>query len=876
MAESLTAAKRGTNVVPPLTSFVGRSDILRTLGALLGDDAQAADGTDGERREARSAARLVTLLGPPGMGKTRLAQRFVETHAARYASAGGAWFCDLTGASALHALVGAIGAVLDRRGADVADDPIEALAASIASRGATLLVLDNFEGMDRAAAEAVAALCRLAPDARVLVTSRVRLRVPGEVVIDLPPLALPTGDEEAEAVTLFRDRARDAGGFGATGETAASAADEEAIAALVRALDGIPLAIELAASRSRVLGIAELRARVARSIDVLGATDDGRHRTLRAAIEDSWDALALAPALRAGLAQCATFESNFTADAGESVVVVERSDVLALLSALCDRSLLTVRHEDGETRFAMYASIREVAREKAAAEGFAAGARARHRRWFVHRGRDLALVFERTGTARARAALARERLELEAIVRDPTAEAGDVALAVRALAPVLEVEGPHETGRLLLERGIAAAIDAGDAETECRLRIEHGNVFAKRGDAARSLADYERGRDVARAAGDRIGEAWALAMSAIRYRVQDRIDEALAAHAAAFACLEGHDAPRVLATNCVILGLLRADLGHEADARAMNARARGIFLELGDAWCAALAVANVAQIDQAAGAYDAAAAGYRLALETFARERDATYEARYLGVLGTLEVERGDDARARETLARAIATAVRHRLKPFDAIFRGARAIALARLGDVGGAFLELDAAEASIAAQPWGGFRSALHLHRAHAALVAATADGTGDALTRAKADARAALEATRDVVARSQDARFAARLLERAVGASSPPALVVASDGATFRVREEAPVALGRRANLRRILVALAKHRLERPGAALAADVLLARGWPGERVLAEAGGTRVRVAIATLRRLGLAPFLLTDQDGYLLDPRVGVAFEG
>jgi hypothetical protein len=200
----------------------------------------------------------------------------------------------------------------------------------------------------------------------------------------------------------------------------------------------------------------------------------------------------------------------------------------------------------------------------------------------------------------------------------------------------------------------------------------------------------------------------------------------------------------------------------------------------------------------------------------------------------------------------------------------------LASLGEEAEAMRLFDAAQGVIERSGAQTFAAALDVHRGQLDLARGKrreAEARIDTVRRVgAADAAALVEC-------SDDVRFAVRMLEAQLAARAPrvegaPSLVVGAGARSFRLGDSAQIDLARRGAVRLVLLALAEARVSSPGVALDRDALLACGWPGERVLQEAGSTRVRVAIATLRRLGLARILVTRDDGYLLHPSVPVTF--
>ena len=347
-----------------LTSFVGREPELHDVVELVRD------------------SRLVTVVGPGGIGKTRFAGQAVRTLNRRFPEP--ALFVDLTpihnpgriGAAVLAALGGQHGA----------GSELDASAALIGER-ALLLVLDNCEQVIDGAAEAAQRLLLACPELRLLATSREPLGIPGEAVFRLQPLPVPRDDTplspgEASAnpsVALFVARASAAQRtFALTHETAAQ------VISICRAVDGIPLAIELSAARLRTLPLAQLASRMATGLGILAGgprTAPERHRTMRAAI--AWSVDSLPPAERALFRRLAAFSGGWALEAAEGVCAggdVERDSVLDLLEALLDRSLVVTAAVGG--RFRMLEPIVEYAREALLDSGEADVVGAAHCRWF--------------------------------------------------------------------------------------------------------------------------------------------------------------------------------------------------------------------------------------------------------------------------------------------------------------------------------------------------------------------------------------------------------------------------------------------------------------------------------------------------------------
>ena len=308
-----------------------------------------------------AGARLLTVIGPGGTGKTRFVRRYGWAWLGDWP--GGVCFCDLSEARSLDGVLRAVAVALDVPLGK--DDPVVQLGHAIAGRGRCLVILDNFEQVLVHAAATVGRWLDRAADAAFVVTSRERLHLTGEEVFPVEPLPL-----EQEAIELFSARAR-----AQRPDFVLDATNRAAVAEVVRLLDGLPLAIELAAARVRVLSPAQLvermRNRFALLAGVRGAA--ARQATLRAAIDWSWDLLT--PWEQAALAQCSVFEGGFTLDAAEAVFELsawpEAPAAMDAVQALVDKSLLRTwnradagRYDLEEPHFGMYLSIHEYAAEK--------------------------------------------------------------------------------------------------------------------------------------------------------------------------------------------------------------------------------------------------------------------------------------------------------------------------------------------------------------------------------------------------------------------------------------------------------------------------------------------------------------------------------
>lgn len=654
--------------------FVGRDAERRAILARIG-------GTD----------RLLALLGPGGSGKTRLASEIAREVSPGFA--GGAWFVDLSGARTERELCAAVARTFRVPLAE--GDPVSQVGRALRSRGRLLVVLDNFEQLVRGSSAVVRAWSLAAPDATLLVTSRTALRLSEEQALSLGPLL------DADAVALFRARA------------VPLRATDDAIRALVRQLDGLPLAIELAAARTRTLGVDAIAARLHERFRLLaggGPHRPERHRSLRASLESSWELLA--PWEAQALAQLSVFVDGFGLDAATAVLDLrpwpEAPPVPTMLASAWDQSLLQV---DRNGRFRMLLTVREYAAEVRSPSQRASD-EARHMAYFAQLGSPdaLAALHGHGGEAR-RQALSAHLEDLLAAARRAMARGdGDHASgAALAAWAVLYERGPIEVGlevlrlaetvlppsrlrelrceegaalvvlhrndeaRGVLEPLVAETTAPDGVQVRALLRLSYVDQIQGRHDEAR--AHVSQALTLALALG--LGRSVADARTALGSLLQreSRPAEAAQSLEAALDVQRSIGDVRSEANTEMMLGLALHELDRKDEAEAHLANAVALARRIGSVSAESRALGNLGIVLQAAGRLDEAEQLYRAALVLHRQVGQPRSEAITLGNLGTLHQLRG---RHDEAIAALEASAASHQ-EGGDRLFQGH---AIASLGD--------------------------------------------------------------------------------------------------------------------------------------------------------------------------------------------------
>jgi predicted ATPase len=470
--------------------FVGRQDELARIAALL------------------ELSRLVTVVGPGGVGKTRVALMAAAQAVDGYPD--GVWIVELSGLRDPELLTTTVGSVFGLPEQD-ARPKLDAVLDHLRDRR-LLLILDTCEHLLDACARLVQAIVGEAPGVQFLATSRQPLDTPGEHLFQIQPLPVPDSDGAPllgdDAVELFALRAAAVvPGFAVTG---ANAGD---VIRLCRRLDGIPLAIELAAVQLRTLPFDELTQRLDHRFSVLTSRQPTvpRHQTLRTAIEWSHELCSLAE--RRLWARLSVFAGSFSLAAAEEVcaeVEIERSDVVNGLIGLVDKSVVL---RDGE-RYLMLDTLREYGAERLADSGEEAACRARHIGRYLGMARYFGEHFidddQMDRYYELRRTHANLRAALEYALNDPSAEppgADDAEARWRAGTELAcALYGYWQISGLLSEGGywLTKALDrsTADAPERARALVNRGFLRSFHGDMEGSLADCEAGTEMALALGE--------------------------------------------------------------------------------------------------------------------------------------------------------------------------------------------------------------------------------------------------------------------------------------------------------------------------------------------------------------------------------------
>jgi len=661
------------------TSFVGRKGEIASISERLDE------------------VRLLTLTGPGGVGKTRLVLEVARGLLKRYRD--GVWFVDLAPVRDPALVPGAVARTLGIR--DAGDQPLLDTLRLYLQPRSTLLLLDNFEQVI-GAAPLLADLLTFCHRLKILVTSRQRLRLRGEQVWPVSPLALPDTDADpaeigrAPAVALFVARAQ-----ARHPAFQLQATNALLVAAVCARLDGLPLAIELAAAWVELLPLGAIQARLEHSLDLLNAGPRDapvRQHTLRAAI--AWSYGLLDAAEQTTFRHLAVFPGGFTIEAAE--VVCTREDLLARLSSLLDKNLIRsdARGDEaqGEARFRLLDTIREFGLEQLAASGELHDVQKRFARYF------LALAEEGHLSLRARVQriwldrLEAEHANLQGVLDWSVSQPDRLELGARlsgALCEFWSFHGHFASGRAWYERVLARAEGAnlpaalrvtllwtaaylalrasdyvaatrfGDqgialgerAAGSCDLAYclaMRGLVACRQSHFALARATFERGLGVARQQGDPRAVAMTLGFSGILAYLEGDYPRACALSEECLRWFRQQGEAWGIAMNLDTLGAVARQHGQYHRAQALHQESLAASQEIGDQAGVARSLANLGHVARAQGDSASATLGYAESLRIAREIGDRSFAAMALGNLGVLAERAGDLALAQAQLEESL------------------------------------------------------------------------------------------------------------------------------------------------------------------------------------------------------------------------------
>jgi predicted ATPase/DNA-binding SARP family transcriptional activator len=690
----------------PLTRFVGRTPEIEQLVALLGaPPTEGPAGSSVPSLRPAAGARLLTLTGPGGSGKTRLA---LEAAARlREAFGGAVWFVPL----ADLADGGLVGARLrDTLGVVPAasEDPLAQVSAAVGDRAA-LLVLDNFEQLPEGSEAIVTALLGRCPRLACLVTSRRTLNLSGEREFLVRPLPVPDegaagwtlgGDRFARAtpanaqratpeallefpsVQLFVDRAQ-----AAQLDFALSGANAGAVAQLCARLEGLPLAIELAAARAAVLTPAQMLGQLERGLASLVSRQrdvEPRHRTLYAAAE--WSHRLLSPPLQRFFAALAVFRGGFTLEAAEAVAGEEMEEwkrgrmdegvtraastlplfhspapVLDALQQLRECSLILGEETPEGMRFGMLEVVRQFAEEQLRPEERAA-LRSRHRDWFLALASDIESHPHEPGLGGRLDRLEREHANFRAALEwcraaspaDPGAVQKGLALASH-LGWFWGLRGYLRLGRECTADLLALEAAAPPTRYRARALNTLASLARMQGEGRQARPLFEEGLGIGRALGDKRVVSHALsALGGIAEQEGD-LARARALYEEALAIKRASDDNLGLIPMLLALGRVTASEGDPVAARARYEEGVATGRRTGDYRCVAVAFDLLGRLSADQGDLEAAAAYYEQALPIVREVGEPGRLAAVLEQLGRLAARRGDPAEGRSLMTESLA-----------------------------------------------------------------------------------------------------------------------------------------------------------------------------------------------------------------------------
>ena len=641
-----TSADGGRRGLPsPVSSFVGRDRDLEEVGARL------------------QTYRMVTLTGVGGVGKTRLALEVARRAAARFAD--GATFVDLSPIADPALVVGQVAAALGLR--EQGDTDIADLVRAQLRDLELLLVLDNCEHLRESAAALVEVLLTDAPDLKVLATSRESLGLTGEADVTVQPMPVGAGTEggPSDAVALFLDRAMAA--------RPSVAPDDRTLAVAIRIctdLEGLPLAIELAAARAKSLSLDDIAARLDDRFRFLVSwrrLTPARHRTLREAMD--WSYELLRPAERTLLRRLSVFAGGFSLDGVGAVCLAQTDDAQQLLDRLVDASLVLSDEGPGETRYRLLETVRQYAGRRVAEEGETTGLRSAHAAWCRSLAEEAApeLSGARQGLWFARLEAEHNNFRAALAQLDSSGDSAELLRLAIALTRFWYVRGYLSEGRAWLERALAADTQR-DPVLRRRALTAVASLTLLQGDYEVSTRFAEEGLAAARDTGEPRFEATALSTLGAIVLAAGDVSRAALLLEEAVSVARGAGDERILALAVNNLGDLELTRGAYLRAQPLFEESLALLQARGDTANVARALFNIGACELQLGRSASADVHFRDGLQLAADAGDREDLAWHLEGIAALAAARGEGERAGTLLGAAsgLLDAMGADYKPFE------------------------------------------------------------------------------------------------------------------------------------------------------------------------------------------------------------------
>jgi non-specific serine/threonine protein kinase len=597
-----TPTPKITGYLPhPITDLVGREDERLEVGTCL-------------RR-----SRLVTLIGPGGIGKTRLAREVAYEVVREYAD--GVWLVVLEALSEGRLVIQQIASVLGLR-EEQGRTPLQRVTENLRNKQ-LLLVLDNCEHLLEASAQVAGHLLQECGEVRILATSREALRITGETVWSVPALAvpdtqhLPQGQASLlralmgyESVQLFVERA-----YSVQKTFNLTESNARSVAQVCQQLEGIPLALELAAARVRAMSVEQIATRLNNELELLSGssrTAQSRQQTLRATLD--WSYALLSEAERSLLKRLSVFAGGYSMEAAEQVcrgAGVAEGEVLDLLTSLVDKSLVVFEaREAAKGRYRLLEMVRQYAAEGLQASGEAEQIRTRHRDWFLALAEEAEPNLKGAEQANWLQRLEREHANLRAALAFSATDAQGAQAGLRLAGTLYrfwQLRGDFSEGRGYL--GKALAREGAQEATVARAKALNGagGLAFSQGDYTSASALYEQALMLQRELGDQAG----------------------------------------IALSLIGLGNVAHSQGNQEAARTLYEESLAIRRELGDRWGIANSLSNLGSVAYSLRDYGVARALYEESLAMNRELGDKAGIANSLYNLGCLAHVQGDPSLAK-------------------------------------------------------------------------------------------------------------------------------------------------------------------------------------------------------------------------------------